>query len=82
MQRKWDVSTKEQRKKCVDEILARLDEQTGSEFGMLAAEELTDIVLTNLGPDIYNLAIKDAKKLLQDRLADLDVELDLLKQTD
>lgn len=79
MKRKWDVSPKEVRKKCVDEIIARLEEQQGAEFGIIAAEEIMDIVAQNVGPDIYNLAIKDAKKLLQNRFSDIETELDLLQ---
>lgn len=79
MKRKWDVSSKEVRKKCIDEIIARINERQGSDFGILAAEEIMDIVAQNIGPDIYNLAIKDAMKLLQDRFSDVETELDLLQ---
>lgn len=79
MKRKWDVSSKEVRKKCVDEILVRIDEQQGSEFGIIAAEEIMDIVAQNIGPDIYNSALKDATKLLKDRFSDIETELDLLE---
>ena len=79
MKRKWDVSSREVRKKCVDEIIARIDEQQGLEFGRLAAEEIIDIVAQDLGTDIYNLAIDDAKKLLQSRFSDLETDVDLLE---
>ena len=79
MKRKWDVSSKEVRKKCIDEIIARIGEQQGSDFGILAAEEIIYIVTQNIGPDIYNLAVKDAMKLLQDRFSDIETELDLLQ---
>lgn len=79
MKRKWDVSSTETRKKCLEEIITRVEEQQGSTFGIIAAEEVLDIVSQNIGPDIYNLALKDAKKLLQDRMADIDTELDLLE---
>lgn len=79
MKRKWDVSSKEVRRKCVDEIITRIGEQQGPEFGILAAEEIIDIIIQNIGQDIYNLAIKDAKQLLQDRFSDIETELDLLQ---
>lgn len=79
MKRKWDVSSKEIRKKCVGEIIARIEEQKGAEFGILAAEELIDIVTQNIGPDIYNLAIKDTKELLRTRFADIETDIDLLE---
>jgi uncharacterized protein (DUF2164 family) len=79
MKRKWDVSSDEVRKKCIDEVITRLEEQGDSPFGVIAAEELIDIVAQNIGPDIYNLAIQDARKLLQNRLSDLETDLDLLE---
>lgn len=78
MKRKWDVSSKEVRKKCVDEIIARIEEQQGAKVGIIAAEEIMDIIAQNIGPDIYSLAIEDAKKLLQNRFSDIEAELDLL----
>ncbi|MDB5166229.1 MAG: hypothetical protein JWM37_301 [Candidatus Saccharibacteria bacterium] len=79
MKRKWDISNDATRRHCANEILARLEEQDGGEFGLLAAEEIMDIVVRNLGPDIYGLAIADAQQLTHDKLSDLDVELDLMK---
>lgn len=79
MKRKWDVSSKETRKKCVAEIITRIGEQQGKEVGLITGEEIIDIVLQNVGPDIYNLAIKDAQKLMQERFSDIDAEIDLLE---
>ena len=69
MRRKWDVSTNEVHRKCVDEIIARIAEQQGAEFGIIAAEDIITIVSQNIGPDIYNLALHDAKKLLQENFS-------------
>lgn len=79
MKRKWDVSSKENRQKCIAEIITRIEEQTDVEVGIITAEDIIDIVLQNVGADIYNLAIKDVKKLLQNRLSDIETELDLLE---
>jgi len=63
----------------VEEVLARIDEQAGSPFGVIAAEEIIDIVSNYVGPTAYNTAIDDAKKTLQTKLLDLEVDLDVLK---
>lgn len=80
MRRKWDISTKQLRKKCAEELQTRLDDQGDSEFGYILAEDLIDIVMENLAPDIYNQALKDAGKIIQTRLSDLEIELETLKQ--
>lgn len=79
MLRKWDITDKQAQKQCVEEVLARIDEQAGSPFGVIAAEEIIAIVANYVGPTAYNTAIADAKKSLQTKLADFEVELDVLK---
>jgi len=79
MIRKWDIVSEEQKKQCIDELLTRIDEQDGAEFGVIAAQEIIDIVATYLGPSTYNLAIEDARKTIQNKLADIDIDLDTLK---
>lgn len=79
MVRKWEIKDKQVQRKCIDEILTRIEEQRESEFGMLAAEEIIDIVANYVGPSAYNIAVEDVKKALQIKLADLEVDLDILK---
>ena len=79
MKRKWDISSEETRNKCAKEVITRINEQEGSEAGIITADDIIDIVMQNLGPDIYNLAIADVKKLLEDRFSDIETELDLLR---
>ncbi len=59
--------------------MARIDEQGDAEFGIIAAEEIIDIVAQHLGPQVYDAAIEDAKKAMQNKLADLESELDILR---
>lgn len=79
MMRKWDISDEKAKKQCVDELLTRIDEQADAEFGVIAAEEIIDIVAQHLGPEIHNRALEDAKKAIQSKLADLEVDLDVLR---
>lgn len=77
--RKWDIAPKETQDKCIDEIISRVEEIGDDSIGVIAAQDIIDIVTENLGPEIYNKAINDAKRLLEDRMNDLGVELDLLR---
>lgn len=47
---------------------------------MLLAEEIIEIVATICGPQAYNTALKDVQKLIETKLQDLDIDIDLLKQ--
>lgn len=79
MIRKWDISDEQVRKRCMEEIIARVDEQEGAEFGMIAAQDIIDIVAQYVGPSAYNLGIEDAKKLLLQKVSDLEVDFDVLR---
>jgi uncharacterized protein (DUF2164 family) len=81
MIRKWGIQDEQAQKRCIDELLTRIDEQDGSEFGMIAARELIDIVANYVGPSAYNSAIEDAKSALQAKIADLEVDFDVLKSS-
>jgi len=78
IKRKWDLSSDEVKKKCVDEIITWYDDIQGESVGIIAAEDLLSIITENIGPDLYNKGVKDAKDLLTNKMADLDVDLDIL----
>lgn len=80
MMRKFDITNKEIERKCIDEVIARIDELDGETPGAIAAHDIIDIVTENYGPEIYNKAIADVKKLLDIKLDDLATEVGLLEQ--
>lgn len=79
MLRKWNINDEQTLRQCVDEVITRADEQKGSEFGIIAANEIIDIVANHLDPQVYNLAINDAKKVIETKLADIEIDLDVLQ---
>lgn len=81
MLRKWDIKDDQIRKQCLDEIIARIEEEDDMTIGVISAQEIVDIVAKYVGPYAYNMAIVDSKKLLDNKLADLEVDFDLLKVT-
>lgn len=78
MKRKWDVYSDETRKKCIDEVIARIDEIGEGGAGVIAAQDIMDIVVENLAPSLYAAGVKDAKKTLQANYEDLQIDLDSL----
>jgi uncharacterized protein (DUF2164 family) len=81
MKRKWSVIDDKAQRKCIDEVIARVEEIEGSMVGAIAAQDIIDIVTENLGPEIYNMGVRDAKKLVQGKLQDIEVDLDMLEQS-
>lgn len=76
--RKWDLLSDEKRKSCMDGLIAFFKEERGETIGVIAAGAILDFILQQTAEDIYSRGINDAKKLMQQRYYDLDVELDLL----
>ena len=81
MEVKLKIDNKEANDKCIAEIITRVQDIDDPEtVGEIAAQDLIDIVIENLGSEIYNKAIADAGKLIDAKSADLTYELDELKR--
>ncbi len=81
MIRKWDIDNKVARRACVDEVITRIQEiDDPSAAGMIVAQDIIDIVTENLAPEIYNKGVRDAKKVLNDKLMDIEIDITALEQ--
>ncbi len=81
LNRKWDIEDTELNKKCIDEVISRVQElENSDEVGIIAAQDIIDIVTENLAPVFYNQGVEDARKTVQDKIQDIEVDLDVLKQ--
>jgi len=66
---------KERKQRVVRAIQIYFAEKLDQEIGQLAAELLLEFLVKQIGPAIYNQAVKDAQAFLQDKLMDLDAVL-------
>lgn len=82
MLRQWNIDDKEINRKCVDEIITRVQDIDDPEaIGVIAAQDLTDIVLENYGARIYDSVLDAAVKLVSDKVLDVEYGLQELKQS-
>ena len=72
--------TEEDRDRCIKEIVGYFLDERGETIGVIAAGNILDFFLQSAGPNIYNKAIEDGKKLLKKQLEGWDIEFDLLKK--
>jgi uncharacterized protein (DUF2164 family) len=63
---------KERKERIVRAIQNYFAEKLDQEVGHLGAELLLEFFVKQIGPAIYNQAVKDAQAFLQDKLMDLD----------
>lgn len=78
IKRTHDLLSKERRDSLIKEIITFFKTEKDQEIGIIAAEDILDFFLQNLGKDIYNKAIDDSKVTLKQSLEDLEINLDLL----
>jgi uncharacterized protein (DUF2164 family) len=78
---------REQKEQLIENIKAYFLEERSEEIGNIAAEALLDYMITEIGPLIYNQAIGDSRKLInekmqavEDDLYALEKPVDLLKK--
>ena len=74
----WDILPEDEKKKCLDAIIAHFLDERGEKIGVIAAEQLLDVVMEKIIWTAYNKGIDDAKTLLQEKFADINIDLDLL----
>lgn len=63
--------TKEQKKTAIEDIREYFASERDEEIGELAARLILDFFLEKIGPHIYNQAITDTQKYLNDRIDDM-----------
>lgn len=80
MVRKFEIKDTETEKQCLNEIIAHVQDLETTDIGVIAAQDLLDIVKQKLAPVIYNQAIDDVKRLVSEKLEDLETDVEMLKQ--
>ena len=64
--------SKETRVALISSIQSYFDEQMDDEIGQMKAGFLLDYFLKEIGPAVYNQAIRDAAAYFQEKAGDLD----------
>ncbi|MEP7167285.1 MAG: DUF2164 domain-containing protein [Candidatus Woesebacteria bacterium] len=75
-----DLLSKEDREKALKEITAYFLDERNEEVGVIAANDILDFCLQNIGPSIYNKAIDDTRTALKEKLEEWDYTLSELRK--
>lgn len=80
MKRKWDLDNQERQRRCIDEVIARIEDIDDiSTVGVIAAQDIIDIVAEHLAPEAYNKGVRDAKKMIADKINDIEADIAALE---
>lgn len=71
---------KEQKAEIINNIQAYFEEERSESIGELGADQLIDFMIQELGPHIYNKAIEDSRKLITEKMNQIDDELYTLEK--
>lgn len=73
--------TPERRDRLVGQLQTLFQSEFDETLSPFRAEQVLDLMLTTLGPGIYNQAVQDVRAHLQTKLDDLDGEVYVDDQT-
>jgi uncharacterized protein (DUF2164 family) len=65
----------DRRKKITKRLKSFFREHFDEELSDFRASQVLDFFLETLGPDVYNQAVQDARRFMQQKLDDLDGEV-------
>ncbi|MNO49673.1 hypothetical protein D3C76_400280 [compost metagenome] len=71
---------REHKLQITSSIQEYFDTELSSEIGQLASENLLDFMLKELSPYIYNQALADARKVIEQKMISVEDELYALEQ--
>lgn len=78
IERGVQLLTKEEKTKSINSLIAYFESERNEAIGVIAAEELIDFLIKDLGTNIYNKAIEDAKTTIKSESERLEYELNNL----
>jgi uncharacterized protein (DUF2164 family) len=79
VKRQWELLiTEEKRAQLLKEIITYFETKMDQEIGLVAANDVLDFFLRELGEDVQKKALNDARQIIKQNLENLEVDLDLL----
>ncbi|MFC0523733.1 DUF2164 domain-containing protein [Pontibacillus salicampi] len=71
---------REEREQIIESIQAYFEIERGEEIGNLGAEQLLDYIVQEVGPLLYNQGVRDAKKMVDQKLLNIDEDITSLEK--
>lgn len=66
---------KEEKEFIITKIQAYFELERGEEIGVLAADQLFDYFLKEIGPYIYNQGVQDSKKMVDQKMMNMEEDI-------
>jgi len=66
---------REQKQALIEAVQQHFETERGEEIGSIAAEAFVDFMIGAVGPHVYNQAVQDVRRVVNERLASVEDEL-------
>lgn len=76
IKRNWDLISDEKRKQSIQEVIDFFKTERDEEIGMIAAENILDHFLQNVGKQLYNKGVEDSTSFLKERFESLELDME------
>lgn len=73
--------TKELKDHILDTLKAYFIDERDEDIGDIAAINLLDFISKEIGPHFYNLGVNDAKDMLEQKMMNLEEDIESLKRS-
>lgn len=74
----FDVLTDKRKEEAVEKLQRYFEEEFDEQMGIIAAQDILEVIMRSVSADIYNQGVSDAKEATRERISDLQVDLDVL----
>jgi len=75
VKRSWDVLSAEERQAALTALIDYFATERDEKLGIIAAEELLDVFLQQVGTTVYNHGVDAATQLFKAKVAELDADI-------
>jgi len=73
---KLSLLSETKKREAIEVIIAFYKRERGEQIGVIAAEEILDLVVEVVGVEIFNKGVAEATRLVQDRMAGIWVDVE------
>ena len=74
--RNWDIFNDEKRDEMIKGIIDYFEMERDEKIGMIAAGNILDFFLQNIGTEIYNQGVSDSVTFLRVRFQDIELDME------
>ncbi len=76
VKRTWERLTPDEKRMAKEELILFFENERDEKIGVVAAEEIVNFFLRSVGNTLYNKGVFAARKVIKNRIEELDYDLD------